>query len=84
MAGENKHNTVLLEWLNGLPRQTQDTVAKKMNTSVGQLRQIAYGNRSCSVRLAVELDKYSGGMVSMTEMAPSVDWDHVKLFIHAR
>lgn len=84
MAGNKKHNENFLEWLNSLPRPTQNNVAAKMKTSTGQLRQIAYGNRPCSVRLAIEIDKFSGGKVSMVEMAKDVDWDHVKLFIHAR
>lgn len=77
-------NQKLLGWLNSLPKPTQDMLAGKMATSTGQLRQIAHGARSCSVRLAVEIDKYSGGVVPMTELAPDVDWEHVKLFIHAR
>lgn len=81
---QGEKNQKLLDWLNELPKPTQDMLAGKMGTSTGQLRQIAHGARNCSVRLAVEIDKYSGGRVTMTELAPSIDWEHVKLFIHAR
>lgn len=85
MAAERpEHLKKLLDWLNSLPPNVQSTLAEKMGTTIGQLRQIAYGNRKCNLRLAVEIDKYSGGAVPMTEMASSVDWDHIKLFIHAR
>jgi len=74
----------LLDWLNGMNKATQDLVAERMDTSTGQLRQIGRGKRSCSARLAVEIDKYSEGKVSMTYLCPEINWDHVRLFIHAR
>lgn len=82
--GDKERNTKLLDWLNSLPRGVQDNLANEMETSVGQLRQIAYGNRKCSARLAVAIDKFSGGVVSMVDLAPEIDWNHVSLFIHAR
>lgn len=81
---EKKKIDALLEWLNSLPKATQDMIAKEMETTTGQLRQIAYGNRQCSTRLAVLLDKFSGGHVSMVVLDPRIDWNHIKLFIHAR
>ena len=74
----------MLDWLNGMPVETQNLIAKKIGTTTGQLRQIAHGNRRCNAQYAVEIDKYSGGKVSMTMLAPDIDWDHVRLFIHAR
>lgn len=74
----------LLDWLNSLPVQTQRLLAERMETTTGQLRQIAYGNRHCNPRLAVLIDKYSAGAVSMVELAPGVDWDHVRLSVHLR
>lgn len=74
----------MLDWLNSLPAKTQASIAEKIGTTTGQLRQIAYGNRKCNPVYAVEIDKYSGGRVSMTLLAPEIDWDHVRLFIHVR
>lgn len=84
MRGNKTPNQQMLDWLNSLPKKTQETLAEKMDTTTGQLRQIAYGNRNCSPRLAVELDKYSGGVLSMVQLAPNLDWDHIRLFVHAR
>lgn len=74
----------LLDWLDSMPKKTQDMVAKRMETSTGQLRQIGRGVRSCSAKLAVEIDKNSGGQVSMITLCPEIDWGHIKLFVHAR
>lgn len=84
MSAKSKKNEEMLAWLNGMPRKTQVSMAEKMGTSIGQLRQIAHGNRSCSVKLAVEIDKYSAGQFSMRTLAPEVDWDHVLMFLPAR
>lgn len=81
---KGEKNQKLLDWLNSMPKATQDKIAALMSTSTGQLRQIAHGARNCSPRLAVQIDKYSGGSVSMTELAPELDWEHVQIFIHAR
>lgn len=74
----------LLEWLNGMPRASQKLLAEKMDTSVEQLRQVAHGYRKCNAFIAVELDKHSGGRISMCKLAPKLDWDHIKLHAHAR
>lgn len=84
MTGNQNAHPDLQDWLNSLPAATQRLIAEKAGTSIGQLRHIAYGNRSCSARLAVEIDKFSEGKVPMTKLCPEIDWEHVKLFVHAR
>jgi len=90
MAGKNsitqkgERNKELLDWLNGMSKESQEKLAAQMGTTCGQLRQIAYGNRRCSARLAVLLDKFSGGAISMTHLAPTLDWRHIRRVVHDR
>jgi len=74
----------LLAWLNGLPTKTQKMFADRMETTPGQLRQIAHGNRPCNARIAIQIDKLTNGEISMTDLTPDLDWDHVKFQIHRR
>lgn len=77
-------STKLLAWLNGLPTETQKLFADRMETTPGQLRQIAHGNRPCNARVAIQIDKLTNGEISMTDLTPDLDWDHVKFQIHRR
>lgn len=66
------------EWLTGFSDRCQ--------TTVGQLRQIAYGNRTCSPELAVLLDRESDSKLPMQTMCPepTIDWVHVKKVMRKR
>jgi DNA-binding transcriptional regulator YdaS (Cro superfamily) len=66
----------LQQFLNSLPLPRRAEVAARCGTSFEYLRQIGYGNRPCSARIAVCLERESGGLVTRKSLFPD-DWINV-------
>lgn len=67
----------LLDLLNSKSVEDQSKFAAACGTTVGYLRLIAYGNRRCGESLAINIDRESGGAVSIEELRPDVDWSYL-------
>ncbi|MDU9391905.1 YdaS family helix-turn-helix protein [Pseudomonas sp. zfem002] len=63
-----KH-TKLLEWL----KTATDADIEKTGTTRGYLKQIAYGNKQASARVASSLEKESSGALTRQSLRPN-DW----------
>jgi DNA-binding transcriptional regulator YdaS (Cro superfamily) len=68
----------LLDYLNGLPVSTQVAFAKRCDTTIGYLRQIAYGHRLCSASLAINIERESNRALICEELCPSTDWAYIR------
>jgi DNA-binding transcriptional regulator YdaS (Cro superfamily) len=68
----------LLEFLNGLPVPEQERFAERCGTSIGYLRQIAYGHRKCVAELAINIERESKRAVVCEELCPTADWAYVR------
>lgn len=68
----------LQDFLNNKTTAEQAVFAHACGTTVGYLRLIAYKARRCGESLAINIDRESGGLVSLEELRPDVDWDHVR------
>jgi len=68
----------LTEYLNSIPAGDREEFARKVGHSFDYLRQIGYGNRSCSADIAVALDRESKRSVDMRELCPGVDWEYAR------
>jgi len=66
----------LLQYLNSLSSQRRAEVAARCETSFEYLRQIAYGNRPCSPKIAVCLERESGALITRKLLFPD-DWAKV-------
>lgn len=62
----------------------QELMAKLAGTTLGQLKQIGFGNRPCNARTAIGVDKVTRGEVSMIELCPDLDWQYVRKVIAKR
>lgn len=60
----------LIEYLNSLPADKRAALAAYCRTSFDYLRQIGYGNRSCSPLLAVCLERASRGLITRKDLFP--------------
>lgn len=69
-----KHREKLLDLLNGLPLNQQREFSTACGTTIGHMRQIAYGNRPCHPKLALKIDVTSRGAVQMDYLCPDLDW----------
>jgi len=67
----------LLEYINSMPPSEQDAFARRCGTTIGYMRQAAYGFRKCGESLAINIDRESNGAVSFVELRPDVDWHYV-------
>lgn len=72
-----EHNEKLLAFIKTMTMEERDEFARRVGTTLGQLSLIAYGQRSCNAKYAVNIDRETKGAVSMQEMHPDLDWDHV-------
>lgn len=69
----------LLDYLNGRPVAAQEDFAKRCATTVGYLRQIAYGHRECQAALAINIERESAREITCEELCPiGVDWSYIR------
>ena len=68
----------LHEFLKPLDAVSLEGFAKACETSVGQLKQVAYGNRRPSASLAINIDRESHGSVTCEVLRPDIDWAYVR------
>lgn len=62
----------LLDYLKGLDKAGMERMAANCRTSVGQLKQVAYGNRPASAVLAVAVERATAGAVTRQDLRD--DW----------
>lgn len=68
----------LLEYMKALDTGALDNMAGACSTTVGQLRQVAYGNRRASAALAIAIDRCTEGSVPCEELRPDIDWKYLR------
>lgn len=52
--------------------------ADRCGTSLGHLRNIGYGFRTCADGLAIAIERESGGAVTVEELSPDTDWAYIR------
>lgn len=68
----------LRTYILGLDRESLDALAKRCQTSIGQLKQVAYGNRRASAGLAVSLERETSGVITCEQLREDIDWAFVR------
>ncbi|MBV4519697.1 MULTISPECIES: transcriptional regulator [Pseudomonas] len=68
----------LLDLIRSLEPTQLDALAERSGTSVGNLKQIAYGYRLAGPGLAINLDRESGRAVTCEELRPDIDWAYLR------
>jgi len=68
----------LHEYIKGLDKEALEILARRCITSVGQLKQVAYGNRRASAALAVALERETGGKVTCEQLRSDIDWAYIR------
>ena len=68
----------LLEYMKALDAVALSKMAIACRTTVGQLRQVAYGNRRASTALAIAIDRCTEGEVPCEELRPDIDWKYLR------
>lgn len=68
----------LRTYILGLDKDSLDALAKRCQTSTGQLKQVAYGNRRASAGLAVSLERETSGAITCEQLRADIDWAFVR------
>ncbi len=64
----------LKTYLAELTPDARKAFADACGTSVGHLRNIGYGIKSCAEGLAIQIERNTGGKVVCETLRPDVDW----------
>lgn len=62
----------------GLDKTAREDLARRCDTSVGQLQQVAYGFRRCGEKLAIAIERETAGQISCEQLRPDVDWAYLR------
>lgn len=68
----------LKTYLETLSTDEREAFAKACGTSVGHLKNIGYGYRSCAESLAIEIERHSSRKVMCESLRPDVDWGFLR------
>jgi DNA-binding transcriptional regulator YdaS (Cro superfamily) len=68
----------LKTFLRSIPVPDRDSFAERCDTTSGHLRNVAYGDRTCSESLAINIERESGGQVRCESLCPGVDWKYIR------
>ncbi len=65
-------------YIKELDKESLCGLAERCDTTVGQLKQVAYGNRRANAGLAINLEKETAGRVTCEELRPDIDWAYLR------
>lgn len=68
----------LLAYIKGLDKAELEGLAERCQTTVGQIKQVAYGNRRAGAGLAVCLDRETQGAVTCESLREDIDWAYLR------
>lgn len=68
----------LNQYIKRLSRTGLEDFARRCETSVGQIKQVALGNRRAGESLAINIERESGGAVRCEDLRPDVDWAYIR------
>lgn len=60
-----------------MPVPDRESFANRCGTSYGHLRNVAYG-KPCAEKLAINIDRESGGVVTCESLCPDVDFGYLR------
>jgi DNA-binding transcriptional regulator YdaS (Cro superfamily) len=69
---------VLKAFLDPLSPSDREELAERCETTAGHLRNVAYGFRPCSERLAINLERETNGELRCERLCPGVDWAFIR------
>lgn len=68
----------LHDYIKPLDKQALESFAARCGTTVGQLKQVAYGYRRPGASLAISIERESSRSVICEDMRPDIDWGYLR------
>lgn len=78
MSKNERKKPELRDFFLALSTDEREVFAAKCGTTAGHIKHIYTGNRTCSEKVAIEMDKHSNGAVSCDKLCPGVDFDYLR------
>jgi DNA-binding transcriptional regulator YdaS (Cro superfamily) len=67
----------LKDYLKSLTKAERSDFAERCESSVGSLNNLAYCDRGCSAKLAIAIERESGGKVRIEDLPIEADWNYL-------
>ncbi|MDN6872925.1 YdaS family helix-turn-helix protein [Pseudomonas citronellolis] len=67
----------LIDYIKPMTKEELDAFAARCGSTVGQLRQVAYGRRA-SADLAIRIDMASDGVVNCEDIRGDINWAYLR------
>ncbi len=68
----------LIEIIRSMDAKALEALAERSGTTVGNLKQVAYGFRRAGPALAINLERESERAVTCEELRPDIDWAYLR------
>jgi DNA-binding transcriptional regulator YdaS (Cro superfamily) len=68
----------LKTYLKSLPPKGRADFATRAGSTIGHLRNIAYGCKPCAPELAIAIERESGAVVRCEDLRDDVDWAYLR------
>lgn len=68
----------LHDYIKPLDKTSLESFAARCGTTVGQLKQVAYGYRRPGAALAISIERESCRSVVCEDMRPDIDWGYLR------
>ncbi len=68
----------LKDYLTPMTVEQREKLAVDCDVAAGHLRNVAHGSRSCSVELAIALERITKGVLRCEELCPDLDWKYLR------
>lgn len=64
-------------WLS-MPIPERTVFAQRCGSTFAHVRNVAYGQKTCAEKLAINIERESGGKVRCEDLRPDVDWAYLR------
>lgn len=73
-----KHCMPLKKYFRTLTKAQKEDFAARCDTTVDYMKLIIFGVRSCTAKLAIDIDRESNGAVKCEELCPDADFQYLR------
>lgn len=75
---DRDNDSPLKRYFRSLPPAQREDFSRRCGTTIGYMQLVVGGHRRCRESLAIAIDRESGGVVTVEELRPDVDWAYVR------
>lgn len=69
---------ILLQYINALPMNSRESFCNRCGTTLSYLRKAISCGQKLGESLCINIDRESGGAITVEMLRPDVDWQHLR------